>query len=101
MNYIKIQLVLVLVLDTDLPDRLLRQGCPAASRIFYSDSLSMSSGIYTRSCFFSLSISIYFSHSFSSSLDDLTSQHTHLMNLMLTASAARTNARKSIPQIAR
>ena len=45
MNYIKIRLVLVLVLDTILPHRLLRPSSSPASYVFYSYSLVMSTGI--------------------------------------------------------
>ena len=45
MNYIKIRLVLVLVLDTILPHRLLRPSSSPASYVFYSYSLAMSTGI--------------------------------------------------------
>ena len=47
MNYIKIQIVLVLVLGTDLPHRLHWPDVSPASKILYSYSLAISTGIYS------------------------------------------------------
>ena len=68
MNYIQIQLVLVLVLGTDIPHRLLWPACPPAPQIYKSYALSLSTGISSPSCFFflfSISYSISPSLSFS------------------------------------
>ena len=75
MNYIKIQLVLVLVLGTDLPHRLHWPDVSPASKIFYSYVLSSSTGIYSLSFLISISISIYRSHSSSSSFS--TTRHCY------------------------
>ena len=93
MNYIDILLVLVLGLDTDLPHRLLTLGCPPASKIFYSYVLSSSTGIYSLSFLISISISIYRSHSFSSSFSTTrhcytTSESLRRYNIYYTACAA-------------
>ena len=48
MNYIKIQIVLVLVLGTDLPHRLHWPDVSPASKIFYSYVLSSTTGIYSQ-----------------------------------------------------
>ena len=68
MNYIEIQLVIVLVLGTDLPHRLHQPDVSPASKIFYSYALSMSTGI------FSLSFLILISSSTAASLSSSTSR---------------------------